>query len=93
MDHNILLKKLEHYGITGATSSNSTLLMEKKAVIIGLDHSNVQIVACGVPQGSLFGPLLFLTLSMIFTSPLHMSNFISLQMIHVFSTPKKTCTC
>ena len=60
--HSILLKKLEHYGIRGVPNvwfvSYST--ERKQFVSIGQRCSSHLINPCGVPQGSVLGPLLFL---------------------------------
>ena len=62
VNHNILLKKLEHYGIRGIALSwfKSYLDKRKQVVIANGETSSEQEVKCGVPQGSVLGPLLFL---------------------------------
>ena len=63
VDHTILLKKLEIYGITGArlTWFRSYLTNRKQYICINNDtKTNEQKVTCGVPQKSILGPLLFL---------------------------------
>ena len=62
VEHDILLSKLEHYGIHGLANEwfKSYLSNRKQYVsIIGYD-SNLADVKLGVPQGSVLGPLLFL---------------------------------
>ena len=62
VDHNILLRKLENYGIRG-TSLNwfkSYLSARKQSVKFGDQQSTLLLLKCGVPQGSILGPLLFL---------------------------------
>jgi len=62
IDHTILLHKLNHYGIRG-TSLNwfkSYLENRKQYVKINNHKSNTKNVICGVPQGSVLGPLLFI---------------------------------
>ena len=62
VNHSILLKKLENYGISGIPLVLYTSYLSKcyQAVKINNTISKPLKVTCGVSQGSVLGPLLFL---------------------------------
>ena len=62
VDHEILAKKLEHYGVRGQTLKliRSYLADRTQYVSYGGFESDRGKVICGVPQGSVLGPLFFL---------------------------------
>ena len=69
IDHNILLKRLEHrFGIKGIALQwfESYIRERTQSVCIGNFKSDDETLLCGVPQGSVLGPILFT----LYTSPL-----------------------
>ena len=62
LDHNILLNKLNYYGIqsTALNLFKSYLHNRKQFVIVNNAKSRTQHITTGVPQGSILGPLLFI---------------------------------
>ena len=62
INHSILLKKLNHYGIRGIINDwfSSYLLGRSQVTEIDSNLSTINKISCGVPQGSVLGSLLFL---------------------------------
>ena len=70
VDHSILLHKLNHYGVRGIINTWFSTYLSKRSqsTQIASTVSNKEEIACGVPQGSVLGPLLFfLFMLMTFT--------------------------
>jgi len=88
-DHEILLDKLYHYGIRGVSHKLFTNFLHnrRQCTKIGAFKSSYKRTFCGVPQGSVISPLIFLIYINIITKSssfhttlfaddinLHMSN-------------------
>jgi len=61
VQHDILLSKLNNYGVRGVVHDwfRSYLCMCRQYTVLGAAKSDMSFVNCGVPQGSVLGPVLF----------------------------------
>jgi hypothetical protein len=62
ISHKILLRKLEFYGIRGIAKKWLSNYLSDRTQYVEIDNhkSNMCKIECGVPQGSILGPLLYL---------------------------------
>jgi hypothetical protein len=62
VNHDILLQKLHKYGIRGTAHHLICDYLTNRSQFVNYNHttSNESFINCGVPQGSILGPILFL---------------------------------
>ena len=62
VDHNLLLSKLQIYGVQKDFTSWVSSYLGNRQQAVWLDHALSEFIDCdvGVPQGSILGPLFFL---------------------------------
>ena len=72
INHEILLAKLSHYGIRGKALEWFTSYLSNRSQYVHINgfDSKKKTITCGVPQGSLLGPLLFI----IYINDFHRSS-------------------
>ena len=83
INHDILLSKLHHYGVRGNVLEWFRIYLSNRKQFVTYNNckSDVGTIQCGVPQGSVLGPLIFIILLMISLFHPILCCFSSMQMI------------
>ena len=71
IDHNVLLHKLNHYGVRGVAHKWFVDYLSNRSQYVQIENtkSEKRSITCGVPQGFILGPLLFL----VFVNDIYLS--------------------
>ena len=71
IDHGILLDKMKYLGFSTSTIDWFKSYLTNRSFIVNVDeeYSSPGKLSCGVPQGSILGPLLFLSFSFFHDMP------------------------
>ena len=78
MSHDILLRKLKHYGVCDLALKLMKSYLEDRKQCVQYDEciSEIKAIHKGVPQGSILGPLLFLMFTNDIPNSSNLFNFL-----------------
>ena len=87
INHNLLLKKLAHYGVRGVANHWLASYLSNRKQYVSIDECNSDLlnVLCGVPQGSILGPKLFILYVNDICNINKILKFVHLPMTPIFS--------
>ena len=62
IDHSLLIKKLQHYGVRRIVLDWFVSYLANRSQYVKIDDTSSELLnaSCGVPQGSILSPLLFI---------------------------------
>ena len=94
VNHQILIDKLNFYGIRGIPLAWLTSYLDNRQqyVMVNGHVSSNNTVVCGVPQGSVLGPLFLLYINDLFLSSNYLSFFLFADDTNIFLRQKDLAT-